>query len=74
MTPIKSLAMMKRSLKKAFICKSHFIIMIHSNYVLLFTCLLWDEPAIYFGVKIRRGGGGLAKEKQNHAHEKKEKK
>ena len=75
MTPIKSLAMMKRSLKKAFMCKSHFMIMIHSNYVLLFTCLLWDEPAIYFGVRIRRGGGGLAKtEKQYHAQEKKEKK
>ena len=75
MTPIKSLAMMKRSLKKAFMCKSHFMIMILSNYVLLFTCLLWNERAIYFGVRIRRGGGGLAKtEKQYHAQEKKEKK
>ena len=49
-------------------CKSHFMIMIHSEWCLLwFTCLLWDEPAIYVGVK-RRGGGGLAKtekKKQN---------
>ena len=71
MTPIKSLAMMKRSLKKAFICKSHFMIMIHSNYVLLFTCLLWDEPAIYFGV---RRVGQQKQKKQNHAQEKNEKK
>ena len=80
MTPIKSLAMIKRSLEKAFMCKSHFMIMIHSEWCLLwFTCLLWDEPAIYVGVK-RRGGGGLAKTekknktKQNHAQGKKEKK
>ena len=54
MTPIKSLAMIKRSLENAFMCKSHFMIMIHSEWcLLLFTCLLWDEPAIYFGV--RRG-------------------
>ena len=54
MTPIKSLAMIKRTLEKAFLCKSHFMIMIHSEWcLLLFTCLLWDEPAIYFGV--RRG-------------------
>ena len=54
MTPIKSLALIKRSLEKAFMCKSHFMIMIHSEWcLLLFTCLLWDEPAIYFGV--RRG-------------------
>ena len=53
------------------------MIMIHSEWCLLmFTCLLWDEPAIYFGARISRGGGGgLAKtEKQNHAQEKKEKK
>ena len=43
-------------------CKSHFMIMIHSEWCLLwFTCLLWDEPAIYVGVKRRGGGGGLAK-------------
>ena len=34
-----------------------------------FTFLLWDGPAIYF----LGGGGGLAKEKQSHAQEKKEK-
>ena len=73
MTPIKSLAMIKRSLEKAFMCKSHVMIMIHSEWCLLFfTCLLWDGPAIYF-----LGGGegwGLAKEKQYHTQEKKEKK
>ena len=54
MTPIKPLVMIKRSLEKAFMCKSLFMIMIHSKWcLLLFTCLLWDEPAIYFGV--RRG-------------------
>ena len=54
MTLTKSLAMINRSLEKAFMCKSHFMIMIHSKWcLLLFTCLLWDEPAIYFGV--RRG-------------------
>ena len=59
MTPIKSLAMIKRSLEKAFMGKSHFIIMIHSERcLLLFTCLLWDEPAIYFGVRrgVRKNG------------------
>ena len=71
MTPIKSLAMIKRSLEKAFMCKSHFMIMIHSEWCLLFfTCLLWGEPAIYFGV--RRGVSKT--EKQNHAQEKKEEK
>ena len=35
MTPIKSLAMIKRSLEKAFMCKSHFMIMIHSGMVSL---------------------------------------
>ena len=51
------------------------MIMIHSEWCpLLFTCLLWDEPAIYFGVR-KWGLGGLAKtEKQTHAQEKKEKK
>ena len=54
MTSIKSLAMIKRTLEKAFLCKSHFMIMIHSEWcLLLFTCLLWDEPAIYF--EVRRG-------------------
>ena len=75
MTPIKSLALIKRSLEKAFMCKSHFMIMIHSEWcLLLFTCLLWDEPAIYFGARIRRGAGLTKKEKQNHAQERKEKK
>ena len=70
MTPIKSLAMIKRSLEKAFMFKSHFMIMIHSEWCLLFfTCLLWGEPAIYFGV--RRGVSKT--EKQDHAQEKKEK-
>ena len=33
-------------------CKSHFMIIIHSEWCpLLFTRLLWDEPAIYFGVR-----------------------
>ena len=81
MTPIKSLAMIMRSLEKAFLCKPHFMIMTHSKWCpLLFTCVLWDEPAIYLGVRKWgcrevEGGGGLAKtEKQNHAQEKKEKK
>ena len=41
-------------------CKSHFMIMIHSEWCLLYlTCLLWDGPAIYFwGV-----GGGVSKRK-----------
>ena len=52
------------------------MIMIHSEWCpLLFTCLLRDEPAIYFGVRKWGLGGGLAKtEKQTHAQEKKEKK
>ena len=36
MTPIKSVAMIKRSLEKAFVCKSHVMIMIHSKWCLLF--------------------------------------
>ena len=70
MTPIKSLPTIKRPLEKAFTCKSHFMTMIHSEWcVLLFTCLLWHEPAIYFGVKR----GGLAKtEKNKTKQEKKE--
>ena len=64
MTPIKSLPTIKRSLEKAFTCKSHFMTMIHSEWcVLLFTCLLWHEPAIYFGVK--RGGQQKQKKKNN---------
>ena len=57
-------------------CKSHFMIMTHSERCLLFfTSLLWDGPAIYFwGEEGGGGGGGLAKEKQNQAQEKKEKK
>ena len=70
MTPIKSLAMVRRPLEKAFMCKSQFMIMTHSERCLLFfTCLLWDGPAIYFWGEE----GGLAKEKQTHAKEKKEK-
>ena len=68
MTPIKSLAM----IEKAFMCKSHFMIMIHSEWcLLLFTCLLWDEPAIYFGVKR---GGYQNRKKNKTRQEKKEKK
>ena len=79
MTLIKSLAMIKRSLEKAFTCKSHFMIMIHSEWcTLLFTCLLWGEPAIYFGVRKWGLGGGEGgfknRKKQKHAKEKKEKK
>ena len=71
---IKSLAMVKRSLDKAFMYKSQFIIMIHSEWCLLFfTCLLCmgraAEPFIFWEEE-----GGLAKEKQNHAQEKKERK
>ena len=77
MTPIKPLVMIKRSLEKAFMCKSQFMIMIHSEWcLLLFTCLLWDEPAIYFGVRSGGGRGEASengKKKQNHAQEKKEK-
>ena len=68
MTLIKSLAMIKRSLEKAFTCKSHFMIMIHSEWcTLLFTCLLWGEPAIYFGArKWGLGGvGGVSKTEKN---------
>ena len=36
----------------------------------MFAMRLWDGPAIYFGGEE---GGGLAKEKQNHTREKKEK-
>ena len=60
MTLIKSLALIKRSLEKAFMCKSHFMIMTHSEQCLLFfTCLLWDWPAIYFW----GGGVGVSKRK-----------
>ena len=70
MTPIKSLAMIKRSLGKAFMCKSHLVIMIHSGVSCCsHVCYGTSQPFI-LGL-----GGGLAKtEKQNHAHEKKEKK
>ena len=60
MSPIKSLAMIKRSLEKAFMCKSHVMIMIHLE-LLFFTCLLWDGPAIYFWGGGR--GGGVSKRK-----------
>ena len=69
MTPIKSLAMIKRSLEKAFMCKSH--VMIHSEWCLLFqshVCYETSQPFILGGEE-----GGLAKEKQNHTREKKEK-
>ena len=57
MTPIKSLAMIKRSLEIAFMCKSQFMIMIHPEWCLLvFTCLLWDRPAIILGF----GGGRVS--------------
>ena len=71
MTPIKSLAMIKRSLQKAFVCKSHVMITIHSEWCLLFFHIfaMGRARAIYF----LGGGGGLAKEKQSHAQEKKEK-
>ena len=47
------------------------MIMIHSEWCLLFfTCLLWDGPAIYF-LGGEEGGGRLAKEKQNYTQEKK---
>ena len=70
MTPIKSLAMIKRSLEKAFMGKSHFRIMIHSGVSCCsHVCYGTSQPFI-LGL-----GGGLAKtEKQNHAHEKKERK
>ena len=52
-------------------CKSHFMIMIHSEWcLLLFTCLLWDEPAIYFGVKR---GGYQNRKKQNKTRKEGEK-
>ena len=73
MTPIKPLVMIKRSLEKAFMCKSQFMIMIHSEWcLLLFTCLLWDEPAIYFGFRSGEASKN-GKKNQNHAQEKKAK-
>ena len=43
-------------------CKSHFVIMINSEWCpLLFTCLLWDQPAIYFEVRKWGGYGGVSK-------------
>ena len=74
MTPIKSLAMIKRSLEKAFIsmCKSHVMIMIHSETgVSCFShvCYGTGQPFIFWGEE-----GGLAEEKQNHTREKKGKK
>ena len=56
MTPIKSLAMITRSLEKAFMCESHVMIMIHSEWCLLFfTCLLWDGPLSHLFLRGRRG-------------------
>ena len=47
------------------------MIMIHSEWcLLLFTCLLWDEPAIYFGV--RRGWGGGSKNGKTKSYTRKE--
>ena len=55
-------------------CKSHFMIMIHSEwYLLLFTCLLWDEPVIGGGGG-GGGGGGVSKNRKKEKQEKKEKK
>ena len=72
MTPIKPLVMIKRSLEKAFMRKSQFMIMIHSEWChLLFTCLLWDEPAIYFGV---RKWGRVSKNRKTKSCTRKEKK
>ena len=43
-------------------CESHVMIMIHSEWCLLFfTCFLWDGPAIFFGGG--GGGGGASKRK-----------
>ena len=73
MTPIKPLVMIKRSLEKAFMCKSQFMIMIHSEWcLLLFTCLLWDEPAIYFG--FRSGGASKNGKKTKIMHKKRRRK
>ena len=72
MTPIKSLAMIKRSLQKAFMCKSHVMITIHSEWCLLFFHIFAMGRASH--LFFWGGGGGLAKEKQSHAQEKKEKK
>ena len=77
MTPIKSLAMIKRSLEKAFLCKPHFMIMTHSKWCpLLFTCVLWDEPAIYLGVRKwgcrEVEGGGVSKNRKTKSCTRKE--
>ena len=77
MTPIKSLAMIMRSLEKAFLCKPHFMIMTHSKWCpLLFTCVLWDEPAIYLGVRKwgcrEVEGGGVSKNRKTKSCTRKE--
>ena len=52
-------------------CKSHFMIMIHSEWcLLLFTCLLWDEPAIYFGVTRGVSKNGKTKSRTRNEGEK----
>ena len=75
MTPIKSLAMIKRSLEKALMCKSHVMIMIHSEWCIVFHMFAMGPAShLFFGGRRGWGGGRLPKEKQNHAQEKKEKK
>ena len=57
-------------------CKSHVMIIIHSEWCLLFfICFSMGRAShLFFGRRRGWGGGGLAKEKQNHTQEKKEKK
>ena len=71
MTPIKSLAIVRQPLEKAFMCKSHFMIMTHSERCLLFfTCLLWDRTThLFWG-----GGGGVSKRKTKSCSRKKREK
>ena len=69
MTPIKSLAMIKESLEKAFTCKSRHD---HDSFrmvSLVFHMFAMGRASLFFwgGGAGWRGGGGLAKEKQNHA-------
>ena len=46
-------------------CKSHVMIMIHSEWCLLFfTCLLWNGQAIYFLGEEVAGGGGVSTRKE----------
>ena len=75
MTPIKSLAMVRRPLEKAFMCKSQFIFFFfHDSFrtvSLVFHMFAMGRAShLFLG---GGGGGGLAKEKQTHAKEKNEK-